>query len=249
MRQVLAGMICVFALTAGAQAKKTLDFYFVDVEGGQATLIVSPSGQSLLVDTGWPGYNNRDAERIGKAAKSAGVKKIDYVLITHYHLDHVGGIQQLIAKLDVGTFVDHGPNRETGKEARELNESYERALATGKHLVVKPGDKIPLKGVDVEIVTADGDVTAKTLPGGGPNSLCPGTKNWPEDPSENARSVGFVLTYGKFRFVDLGDLTGRKELALACPENRIGTIDSLRIKRYILARSDSEVFIICQCFE
>ncbi len=243
MRRLLPGIIIALTLACSAQAKKTLDFYFIDVEGGQATLIVAPSGQSLLVDAGWPGYNNRDADRIAKATKSAGVKKIDYLLITHYHLDHVGGVPQLLGKLDVGTFVDHGPNTETGKEARELNESYERALATGKHLVVKAGDKIPLKGVDVEIVTANGDAIKNDLPGGGPNSLCPGSKTWPADPSENGRSVGFVLTYGKFRFVDFGDLTGRKELDLACPDNRIGPINLYLTTHHGFNQSNAEPLV------
>ena len=243
MRKLLLGLTCTLAFAVGAQAKKTLDFYFVDVEGGQATLIVAPSGQSMLVDAGWPGYNNRDADRIAKAAKAAGVKKIDYLLITHYHLDHVGGVPQLLAKLDVETFVDHGPNTETGKQAAELNDSYTRALGTGKHLVVKAGDKIPLKGVDVEVVTANGDATTKTLAGGGPNSLCPGTKQWPADPSENARSVGFVLTYGKFRFVDLGDLTGRKELDLACPDNRIGIVDLYLTTHHGFDQSNAEPLV------
>ena len=98
-----------------AHAAKTLDVYFVDVEGGQATLIVTPSKESILVDTGWPGFNGRDAGRIKAAAKAAGVKKIDYLVLTHYHMDHAGGITQLVEKLPVKTFVDHGPNRETAR--------------------------------------------------------------------------------------------------------------------------------------
>jgi competence protein ComEC len=243
VRKGLLSLLCALALSVSAQAKKTLEFYFIDVEGGQATLIVSPSGQSLLVDAGWPGYNNRDADRIARAAKAAGVKKIDFLLITHYHVDHVGGVQQLIAKIPVGTFVDHGPNNETGKEARELNDSYGRAVQTGQHLVVKAGDKIPLKGVDVEVVTADGTATTKSLPGGGSNSLCPGTKKWPADPSENARSVGFVLTYGKFRFVDYGDLTGQKELDLACPDNRIGPVSLYLTTHHGFDQSNAEPLV------
>src|SRR5262245_55733240 len=106
-----AGPILIFALMCAAQglyAAKTVEIYFVDVEGGQATLVVAPSKQSLLVDTGWAGFNARDATRIAAAAKRAGVKQIDYLVVTHYHDDHVGGVPQLVAKLPVRTFVDHG---------------------------------------------------------------------------------------------------------------------------------------------
>src|SRR5437870_10026803 len=81
---------------------KPLQIYFVDVEGGQATLFVTPAGQSLLIDTGWPGNNGRDADRIVAAAKLAGISKIDYLLVTHFHSDHVGGVPQLVARIQIG---------------------------------------------------------------------------------------------------------------------------------------------------
>ena len=215
-------VLCLALAASIAQAApKTLDVYFVDVEGGQATLIVTPSKESILVDTGWPGFNNRDADRIRAAAKAADIKSIDYLILTHYHRDHAGGITQLLQKIPVKTFVDHGPNRETGRDPADLSESWDKAVATGKHLVVKPGDKIPLKGVDLQVVSADGSV----LTGGGTaNSACT-VNSYPEDKSENARSVGFVLTFGKFRMIDLGDLTSQKEYDLVCPENRLGKVD------------------------
>src|SRR2546430_13355749 len=117
----------ILFLLAGSSlllAAKTFDAYFIDVEGGQATLFVSPSGESILVDTGWTGFNNRDAERIAAAAKAAGVKKIDYLVITHYHADHVGGVPQLAAKLPIRNFVDHGPSVEIGKNAEVLMNAY-----------------------------------------------------------------------------------------------------------------------------
>jgi hypothetical protein len=136
----------------------------------------------------------------------------------------VGGVGQLAAKIPVKTFVDHGPNTESGRNADELNSVYGKALATGKHLVVKPGDKIPLKGVDVVVVAARGEVLRSALAGGGQaNPLC--GKEYPEDKSENARSTGVLITYGKFRMINLGDLTSRKEAELVCPENRIGPVD------------------------
>ena len=207
---------------AAFAAEKTLDIYFIDVEGGQATLMVTPDKQSLLVDTGWPGFQDRDADRIVKTAKKAGLKKIDYLVITHYHRDHVCGITQLLSKMSVGTFVDHGPNRETGAAADQLMASYEKAAASGKRLTVKPGDRIPFKGLDVEILTADGNLTSRA---GQANPLCPNAAKKADDPSENARSVGFLTTFGKFKFVDLCDLTWNKELDLVCPANKIGTVD------------------------
>jgi beta-lactamase superfamily II metal-dependent hydrolase len=204
---------------------KTLDIYFVDVEGGQATLIVTPSKQSMLVDAGWPGMSGRDAERIAAAAKSAGVKHIDYFVATHFHTDHVGGITQLVEKIPVRTFVDHGASVETSKSATELYAAYEKAASAGKRLTVKPGDSIPMKGLEITVLTADGESVARPASGAGSaNALC-GSKTYPEDRTENARSVGVLLTFGKFRFLNLGDLTSQKELNLVCPENKIGPVD------------------------
>jgi beta-lactamase superfamily II metal-dependent hydrolase len=203
-----------------------MDVYFVDVEGGQATLIVSPSGKSLLVDTGWPGFEERDAKRIEAAAKRAGVKQIDYLMITHFHRDHVGGVTQLAARLPILNFVDHGGNIEKGKGAEELTAAYDKVKAGGKHLIVKPGDKIPVPGLDVQVITSGGEAIAQALKGAGEaNPLCADEKPRDPDQGENARSVGILITLGKFRMIDLGDLTWNKELDLVCPSNRVGTVD------------------------
>lgn len=248
MRNALLS-VCVLALlsaapwNAAAQGK-TLDIYFIDVEGGQATLFVSPSGQSLLVDTGWPGFDNRDADRIAATAKQAGLSKIDYLMITHYHTDHVGGVPQLAAKMPIGTFVDHGPSVETGDRPGALFKSYEDVRAKGKHLLVKPGDKIPIAGLDVQVVTAAGEHLAKALPGGGqPNALCAAFKPKDPDPSENARSVGIVVTLDRFRLIDLGDLTWNKEQELACPNNLIGHVDLYLTTHHGLSQSNAPVVV------
>jgi competence protein ComEC len=213
-------------LQAQAGKSKPLDVHFIDVEGGQATLVVSPSGQSMLIDAGWPGLEGRDADRIAAAAKKAGVSQIDFFVATHYHTDHVGGVAQLAEKLPIRTFVDHGPSVETGERPTALFNSYAGARAKGKHLQVKPGDKIPISGLDVVVVAAGGDHLAKAVNGGGQaNALCADFKPKDADPSENARSVGVLITSGKFRMLDLGDLTWNKEQELVCPNNLLGTID------------------------
>jgi beta-lactamase superfamily II metal-dependent hydrolase len=225
MRVFLPTLCLLFA--PALPAAKNMEVYFIDVEGGQATLIVSPSGESMLVDTGWAGFDNRDANRIAAAAKRAGVKKIDYLVITHYHADHVGGVPQLAAKLPINNFVDHGPNNETGKQPDQLYGNYmETQQKFGKHLVVKPGDTIPVKGLNVKVLSANGDVIASPLEGAGqPNDYCASFQPKAEDKSENARSLGTLITFGKFRIIDLGDLTWNKEHALVCPNNKIGKVD------------------------
>jgi len=221
-------LLAFFVLLASGRAWAVgrLSVYFIDTEGGQSTLFVSPSGESLLVDTGWPDFNGRDADRIVAAAKHAGLTKIDYLLITHYHMDHVGGIPQLAARMPIGTFIDHGPSVEHGEDADELVAAYTHAREEGHHLLARPGEKIPIRGLDVEILTAAGDEISSPLPGAGaPNPECASVKLRDADPSENAQSVGTLITFGRFRMIDLGDLTWNKEYELVCPNNKIGTVE------------------------
>jgi competence protein ComEC len=221
MKLSLALLPLLFALsTALPAAEKPLDVYFVDVEGGQATLFVSPSGQSMLIDTGWDGFNGRDADRIAAVAKLAGVKQIDYLVITHYHADHVGGVPQLAARIPIKNFVDHGTLLEPGQQ--KIYDAYTKVRASGKHLEVKPGDSVPIAGLDVKILTAAGNEISGD---GTPNPYCKDPQTRPVDTSENARSVGSLIAYGKFRMIDLGDLTWNKEYELMCPTNKVGTVD------------------------
>ncbi len=239
--------LSLFASAAPA-SRKGLQIYFVDVEGGQSTLFVTPEGKSLLIDTGWPDNNGRDADRIVRAAKDAGIKKIDFVLITHYHDDHVGGAPQLAAKIPVGAFIDHGENRETnGEGAKRVFAAYQRLLATGKynHITAKPGQVLPITGMQVRVVTADGELIERPLPGGGgkENANCANAPKPPVDVTENPRSLGTLITFGKLRILDLGDLTSDKEMDLMCPTNKIGAVDIYVVSHHGSEPSGSPVLV------
>lgn len=209
---------------AAQPAGQTLDVYVIDVEGGQSTLVVTPSRQAMLIDAGWPGFEGRDAGRIEAVMKQAGVPALDYLVVTHYHTDHVGGVPAIANRVPVGTFVDHGPTVESATDAGYV--AYLERRGKGKHLSVKPGDTIPLTGVEVTVVASAGETIRSPLAGAGAaNPLCAAHQPQSDDPSENARSLGLVIKYGAFRMIDLGDLTWNKEFALACPENLLGTAD------------------------
>jgi competence protein ComEC len=240
-----------WGLFAGAgpapEAHKALQIYFVDVEGGQSTLFVTPEGKSLLIDTGWADNNGRDAERIAAAAKDARISKIDFVVITHYHDDHVGGAPQLAAKIPVGTFIDHGENRETKSAgAKQGFAAYQQLLETGKykHITAKPGEVLPVTGMQVRVVSADGQLIERPLPGGGKeNASCANATKPPVDITENPRSVGTLITFGKLRILDLGDLTADKEMELMCPMNKIGAVDIYVVSHHGSPNSGSPVLV------
>jgi competence protein ComEC len=241
---VVFSCFLLLALTCFAKTRKSLDLYFIDVEGGQATLIVSPSGQSMLIDTGWPGFNGRDAGRISAAAKLAGIKQIDYVVITHFHRDHVGGAPQLAGLMKIGEFIDHGPNQEDSAVPREDYAAYEKLWPKVRHVVAKSGDSIPLKGVDVKVLTSAGNHLSAPLPGANQsNPLCATEPEAPADATENARSLGTLFTYGKFRFIDLGDLTKKKEVELVCPNNLVGTVDVYLTTHHGLEQSNARAIV------
>ena len=216
------GIGLLAALSIRAQTGN-LQIVWTDVEGGAATLIVAPSGQSLLVDTGFP-QDDRDAKRIFAATQAAGLKKIDILWITHFHLDHVGGVPALAKLIPIDKFYDHGDSIEAGTpQGAKLYDDY-KAVTQGKRVIVKPGDKIPLAGVEITAVSAAGQVISQPINRGGPNDLCKDAQQKPEDKTENGQSAGFLLTYGKFKFLDLGDLTWDREMMLACPVNKLGTV-------------------------
>lgn len=225
MRPYCLVLLCLCFATSG-WAQNTLRVYSIDVEGGKSTLYVSPSGETMLVDAGYAGHQGRDVNRILRAAKDAGVTKIDYLVVTHFHQDHMGGVPAIAAKLPVAHFIDHGKNFETVKDTAALLSSYTAVRDKSPHTTVKAGDTIPIRGIAVEVVTAAGVAIESPLPGQGqPNPLCASYKPIEADTGENAHSIGMVITFGNFRMVDLGDLYWNQEHDLACPVNKIGPVD------------------------
>ena len=229
---VATGLAALFGQAAldgvVAQTRTTLDIYVVDVEGGNAVLFSAPTGESLLIDSGnvAPDAAIRDAERIMAAAKDAHLSQIDNLITTHWHGDHFGGMAELAKRIPIRHFIDHGPTIQPTPAFDEfLTKIYPQLYAKAKHTVAKPGDKISVAGLDVQVVTSAGETIKTALPGAGaPNPYCasfrPGDKN-----DEDMMSVGVIITFGKFRTIHLGDLTKNKEFELMCPNNRIGTVD------------------------
>lgn len=233
---LLALLACASSFAAG-----TLDIYWIDAEGGASTLIVAPSGESLLVDTANRTPDDRDARRIFSTAQKAGLKKIDILLTTHFHGDHIGAMPALAKLIPIGMYMDHGESIEISRpNVATLYHAYEE-LSAGKRRILKAGDKIPLKGVDIEVVMSAGKAIDHPLKGAGAqNPVCADFQEHPQDMDpDNDQSVGFVLRYGKFTFLDLGDLTWNYEQKLVCPVDKIGHITLYQTTHHGLDRSNS----------
>jgi competence protein ComEC len=247
MRRILTLLVASVSIAMlSAQARTTLDIYLVDVEGGNATLFVAPSGDSLLIDTGNGGAGAvRDADRILAAAKDARLTQIDHLVTTHYHGDHFGAMGEVASRIPIKHFIDHGPNVQPNQATDDfLQKVYPQLYAKGKHTIAKPGDKIELKGLDARVVASAGQMIATPLPGaGGKNPYCTSYKPKDPDPSENAQSVGTHITFGRFKTVHLGDLTWNKESDLMCPSNRLGSVDLFIVSHHGQAISNSEVLM------
>lgn len=250
MQRLLVFLLLSIALGSvpGAQTPtaRTLDIYVVDVEGGEATLFVAPSGESLLVDTGWPGFDGRDADRIQTVAKLAGVTRIDHLVITHFHGDHAGGVTQLDARLPIRHFIDHGPP--VGEDERTQLETHVNIVGNRPRTVAKPGDTIPLAGLNVRVIASGGAVLPKSQ-GVPPNPLCSTfTRQGPEitkraGDAGDGRSVSLSLTYGKFRTVIMGDLNWNNEFDLMCPSNPLGQVDVYLVSHHGSDTSGSPAFV------
>ena len=243
MKRLAAAVLSFVALTAPASAQragapgKALEIYVVDTEGGKAALWVSPSGQSLLIDSGNPG--DRDLSRIMAAINDAGLKQIDFLISTHYHVDHIGGLLELAKRIPIGHYIDHGPTVETRQQVPGFEAAYAELYGKAKRTVVKPGDKVPITGLDWRIVTSAGKALKTALPGGGKaNPACAGVAlKDPAPTDDNGQSVGSVVTFGQFRAIDLGDLLWNNEVELVCPNNPIGTVDVYFVTHHGLDQS------------
>src|SRR5579872_4813263 len=252
MRRVLAGIVLSFfaATITGTQGVKAapapdagkLQIYWIDVEGGASTLFVSPSGESLLFDTGYAGNGDRDARRIFAAAQHAGLKKIDHLIISHWHADHEGGLEALSKLIPIGHFYDHGD--QVQPEDRPRLENY-LTIAGANRTILRAGDSIPFHGVETKVLVSEGPVIANPVnDGGAPNPLCANAAQMEPAAPENIRMVGLSFDFGRFKMASLGDLDWSREMQLVCPVNKIGTVDLYTINRHgTLADSGSPALL------
>ena len=244
--RVALTVLGVALLSLTTAASRDLVIYFIDVEGGQSTLMVTPAGESLLIDTGYAirgqrgapppppdAVIGRDAQRILATIKEAGLERIDYLLVTHFHSDHAGAVPEIAPRIPIGTFIDYGDP--LGFDRLTLNSfrAYEPIrAAAAHHLVARVGDRLPLKGLDADVVSAGGTLISKPIGAGEMNPACVDVEDQPEDGTENYRSVGVLFRYGTFRFLDLGDLSGNTLTRLACPRNMLGQVSAYLIAHH-----------------
>jgi beta-lactamase superfamily II metal-dependent hydrolase len=235
--------ILALALVRVLPAADVLNIYVVDTEGGKAVIIVTPAGETMLIDAGYPRPDNRDTDRIVAAAQAAGIKQFDYIVATHYDADHSGNVPRVDARIPGRVFVDHGPMMPENRDDTFFK-AYLSAIGSRKRLSVKPGDVIPMKGLRITVVTSGGQVLSKPLRGAGqPNPLCAGAKPEPTDVYDNAGSVGLLFEFGKFRMLDLADLLQHVEYKLMCPNNPVGTVDLFMASHHGFKVSNSQLLI------
>jgi beta-lactamase superfamily II metal-dependent hydrolase len=251
----LAVAIAALTLIGADSPSHNLEIYFIDVMGGAATLIVTPERESLLIDSGWPGLEDRDPKRIEHVLKDvAGLDHLDHLVTTHWHADHFGGVEGLAKRVRIDHFWDRGlpdPEAPDGDKAAfpdgpkpdsPLGKAY-RAASTGKRRALKAGETLPLKGSIEALVLASGGQVIET-PTAPPNPLCAeAPPDQKPDSSDNARSLAFRFRLGKFDFLDCGDLTWNIEKKLVCPVDKIGPIDLYQVTHHGMAISNHPTLV------
>jgi len=244
--RVAATAAVVLLLSISSLANRNLDIYFIDVEGGQSTLLVTPAGESMLIDAGYAirgqrgapppppdATIGRDAQRILDTIRHAGLDRIDYLLVTHFHSDHAGGVPEVAARIPITTFIDYGDPLGFDRLTASSFRAYEPVrAAAAHHLVAHVGDRLPLKGVEADVVSSGGTVLSKPIGSGEANPACVNVEDHVEDGTENYRSIGVLFRYGAFRFLDLGDLSGNTLTGLGCPRNMIGHVSAYLIAHH-----------------
>ena len=244
-----AAPVVLFALlisvtSAVSQPRTTLDIYVNDVEGGNATLFVTPAGESVLIDTGNANGAVRDVGRIMDAVRDAHLTQIDHLILTHYHADHFGGMEELSKQIPIKEFIDHGPNVQPGDGADWERDVYPKLYASAKHTVAKPGDRIRLTGIDWRIVAAGGEIIPPTMLSGAnkPNPECANFQPF-DNNMEDPMSVASYISFGKFRTAHLGDLTRNMEFKLMCPNTRLPPVGLFLGLHHGVESSNSEVIV------
>ena len=242
MTQYLVFLLALASTVFAQGGSAPLRIYFIDVEGGQATLLLAPGGGTLLIDAGWE--EERDARRIEKVAKAAGVTSIDALIVSHYHRDHAGGVAGLAGRLRIANVYDHGEITENYKGSAEILAANRMALAGTRRHVVKPGDKVPVRGLEVSVITSAGKRIDAPLKGAGArNPACGSESPQKEEHSENAASIGLMVQFGKFKMLDLTDVLFNQELDLVCPMNRVGTAGLMVVSHHGKDTSNSATLV------
>jgi len=238
--------LCVVLLLALAlTAPESLQIYVVDVEGGKAMLVVSPTGESLLIDTGNVGAGaRRDADRILAAIHDAGLHEIDHLVTTHWHRDHFGGMALLARRITIREFIDHGANIQPDPVVDAfLRETYPVLYRSARHTIAVPGDTIPLGDVELRVLASAGNTIRIAPPEGTPNPYCSAFRRRADVLTENSQSIGVVLSFGRFHMADLGDLTANKQFELMCPANPVGPVDVLMVTHHGQPAGNTDVFV------